>query len=109
MVRLEVCHLTSRKTDMPRKRPRPYEIVARLRQVDVLTAQGQSMAGAIRQIGVSEATFYRWRQEFGGLKTDQPGTAELQELSTIPEAAQVPGFSQDGHGVDWSNPRDLAQ
>lgn len=85
---------------MPRKRPRPYEIVARLRQVDVLTAQGQSMAGAIRQIGVSEATYYRWRQQFGGLKADQVETAELQELSTLPEAGQIPGFSQDCHGVD---------
>ena len=56
---------------MPRKRYKPEEIVAKLRQVDVLTAQGQSMADAIRQIGVSEVTFYCWRQEFGGLKTDQ--------------------------------------
>ena len=56
---------------MPRKRYKPEEIVAKLRQVDVLVSQGQSMADAIRQIGVSEVTFYRWRQEFGGLKTDQ--------------------------------------
>jgi transposase-like protein len=38
---------------------------------DVLVSQGQSMADAIRQIGVSEVTFYRWRQEFGGLKIEQ--------------------------------------
>jgi len=56
---------------MPRKRYKPEEIVAKLRQVDVLVSQGASMADAIRQIGVSEVTFYRWRQEFGGLKTDQ--------------------------------------
>ena len=56
---------------MPRKRYKPEEIVAKLRQVDVLASQGTSMADAIRQIGVSEVTFYRWRQEFGGLKTDQ--------------------------------------
>jgi putative transposase len=56
---------------MPRKRYKPEEIVAKLRQVDVLVSQGTSMADAIRQIGVSEVTFYRWRQEFGGLKTDQ--------------------------------------
>ena len=47
------------------------EIVAKLRQVDVLVSQGASMADAIRQIGVSEVTFYRWRQEFGGLKIEQ--------------------------------------
>jgi transposase-like protein len=56
---------------MPRKRYKPEEIVAKLRQVDVLVSQGASMADAIRQIDVSEVTFYRWRQEFGGLKTDQ--------------------------------------
>jgi putative transposase len=39
-----------------------------LQQVDVLVSQGQVMADAIRQIGVSEVTYYRWRQEFGGLK-----------------------------------------
>ena len=56
---------------MPRRRFKPEEIVAKLRQVDVLASQGQNMAEAIRQIGVSEVTFYRWRQEFGGLKSDQ--------------------------------------
>ena len=56
---------------MARKRYKPEEIVAKLRQVDVLVSQGARMADAIRQIGVSEVTFYRWRQEFGGLKTDQ--------------------------------------
>jgi putative transposase len=39
-------------------------------QVEVLISQGQTMADAIRQIGVSEVTYYRWRQEFGGLKTE---------------------------------------
>jgi transposase-like protein len=56
---------------MPRKRHKPEEIVAKLRQADVLISQGQSVADAVRAIGVSEVTYYRWRQEFGGLKTDQ--------------------------------------
>ena len=56
---------------MSRKRPKPEEIVAKLRQADVLVGQGQSVAEAIRSIGVSEVTYYRWRKEFGGLKTDQ--------------------------------------
>src|SRR2546430_7996694 len=63
--------LTSRRTVMARKRYKPEEIVAKLRQVDVLVSQGQNMVDAIRQIGVSEGTYYRWRQEFGGLKTEQ--------------------------------------
>ena len=56
---------------MPKRRFKPEEIVSKLRQVDVLVSQGQNMADAICQIGVSEVTFYRWRQEFGGLKSDQ--------------------------------------
>ena len=62
---------------MPRKRHKPEEIVAKLRQVDVLVSQGP-VADAIRQIGVSEVTYYRWRQEYGGLKTDQ--VKRLKEL-----------------------------
>lgn len=56
---------------MPRKRHKPEEIVAKLRQVDVLVSQGKSVADGVRAIGVTEVTYYRWRQEFGGLKSDQ--------------------------------------
>jgi transposase-like protein len=56
---------------MARKRHTPEEIVAKLRQVDVLTGQGTSVAEAIRAIGVTEVTYYRWRQEYGGVKSDQ--------------------------------------
>jgi transposase-like protein len=65
---------------MPRKHHKPEEIVAKLREVDVLVSQGQHIADAIRQIGVSEVTYYRWRQEFGGLKSDQ--VKRLKELET---------------------------
>ena len=63
---------------MPKKRYKPDEIIAKLRQVDVLASQGASIADAIRQIGVSEVTYYRWRQEYGGLKLDQ--VKRLKEL-----------------------------
>ena len=63
---------------MPRKRHTPEEIVAKLRQVDVVTAQGTTLAEAIRSIGVSEVTYHRWRNEFGGLKLDQ--VKRLKEL-----------------------------
>ena len=56
---------------MPQRKHKPEEIVAKLRQVDVLVSQGQSVADAIRSIGVTEVSYYRWRREFGGLKTDQ--------------------------------------
>ena len=63
---------------MPKKRYTPEEIVAKLRQVDVLVSEGHNIADAIRQIGVSEVTYYRWRQEYGGLKTEQ--VKRLKEL-----------------------------
>jgi transposase-like protein len=65
---------------MPSKRHKPDEIVAKLRQVDVLMSQGRAVGDAIRSIGVSEVTYYRWRQEFGGLKSDQ--VKRLKDLET---------------------------
>ena len=57
---------------MGRKRTHtPEEIVAKLRQVEVLTAQGKPVLEAVRAIGVTDQTYYRWRAEFGGLKLDQ--------------------------------------
>ncbi len=56
---------------MPRKRHTAEEIVTKLRQVDVLTSQGRLVAEAVRTIGVTEVTYYRWRSEYGGLKGDQ--------------------------------------
>ena len=56
---------------MARNRYKPEVIVAKLRQVDVLVSQGQSVVDAVRSIGVTDVTYYRWRSEFGGLKTDQ--------------------------------------
>ena len=65
---------------MGRKIHKPEEIIAKLRQVDVLTAQGMPVAEAIRSIGITEVTYYRWRQEFGGLKSDQ--VKRLKDLET---------------------------
>jgi putative transposase len=65
---------------MASKRHTPEQIVAKLRQVDVLTSQGTSVADAIRSIGVIEVTYYRWRQEFGGLRSNQ--VKRLKDLET---------------------------
>jgi putative transposase len=56
---------------MGRKHHKAEEIVGKLRQVEVVTGQGKSVADAVRSIGVTEATYYRWRSEYGGLKLDQ--------------------------------------
>ena len=63
---------------MAMKRYKPEEIVGLLRQADVLHSQGMSMSEVIRQVGVSEVTFYRWRKEYGGLSGDQ--LRRLKEL-----------------------------
>ena len=63
---------------MPRKRHSAEEIVAKLRQGDVLLAQGQTGADVARVLGVTETTYYRWRSEYGGLKGDQ--VKRLKEL-----------------------------
>jgi putative transposase len=60
------------------KRHKPEEIIAKLRQVEVMTGQGTSMVDAIRSIGVTEVTYYRWRSEYGGMKLDQ--VKRLKEL-----------------------------
>lgn len=65
---------------MVRKRHTAEETVAKLRRVDVLMAQGRQVADAVRAIGVTEVTYYRWRNEYGGLKGDQ--VKRLKELET---------------------------
>ena len=65
---------------MPQKKHKAEEIVAKLRQVDVLMAQGGLVADAVRAIGVTEVTYYRWRNEYGGLKGNQ--VKRLKELET---------------------------
>ena len=63
---------------MTNKRPKPEEIVSKLRQVEVLMGQGMSRLDAIRQIGVVEKTYYRWRKQYGGMGVDQ-----LKELKRL--------------------------
>lgn len=63
---------------MARKRYKPEEIASKLRQVDVLHSHGVAMTDAIRQIGVSKVTLYRWHKEYGGMKTDR--LKRLKEL-----------------------------
>ena len=64
---------------MAGKHHKPEEIVGKLRQVEVLTAQGKPLAEAVRAIGVTEATYDRWRSEYGGLKLDQVKRLKLLE------------------------------
>ena len=53
------------------QRPSAEQVVLMLRQIDVLTAQGKSIAVACKEVDVSEQSYYRWRKEYGGLQVDQ--------------------------------------
>ena len=62
------------------KRHKPEEIVTKLRQVEVLCGQGMPRVDAIRQVQITEQTFYRWRKQCGGMGTDQlPELKRLQK------------------------------
>ena len=65
---------------MPRNRHTAEQIIGKLREAEVALAGGQTVAQASKKIGVSEQTFYRWRQEYGGLRIDQ--VKRLKELET---------------------------
>ena len=56
---------------MPSKKHKPEEIIGKLREVEIVLAQGASTAEACRRIAVSEQTYYRWRNLYGGMKTSQ--------------------------------------
>ena len=63
---------------MKHKRFPAEQIVNKLRQAEVMLAQGQTIAQASKSLGITEQTYYRWRREYGGLKTDQ--AKRLKEL-----------------------------
>ncbi len=63
---------------MARKKYSAEQIIKKLREAEVLQAQGQTIAQVVRQLGVTNQTYYRWRKEYGGLKVDQ--AKRLKEL-----------------------------
>lgn len=71
--------LIQRQSDNLRgKRVSAEQIVNKLRQAEVLLAQGQTIPQVSKGLGITEQTYYRWRKEFGGVKTDQ--AKRLKEL-----------------------------
>ena len=56
---------------MPGKKHTPEQIITKLRQAEVAMSTGSTVVEAVRQLGVTEQTFYRWRNEYGGLSVDQ--------------------------------------
>ena len=62
---------TQKGGEMPGKKHTPEQIIAKLRQAEVAMSTGSTVVEAVRQIEVTEQTFYRWRNEYGGLSIDQ--------------------------------------
>ena len=63
---------------MPRKSFTPEQIIAKLRQIEVLISQGQPVAVGCRAAGISEQSDYRWRKEYGGM-----GVTQAKQLKTL--------------------------
>ncbi len=53
------------------KRVKPEEIIMKLREVEIQQGKGLDISAACRQVGITDATYYRWRKEYGGMKIDQ--------------------------------------
>ena len=65
---------------MPKRKHTSEEIINKLREAEVVISSGSTVVEAVRRIGVSEQTFYRWRSEYGGLRVDQ--ARRLKQLET---------------------------
>lgn len=68
---------------MPRKKFSAEQIIKKLREVEVLTAQGKDIQEAVRQIEVSDNTYYRWKKEYGGMRTDQAKKLKALEQQNL--------------------------
>src|SRR5579871_6972601 len=67
-----------RSTSMKRRRHTPEQIVRKLREADRLLGEGMELAEVTKQLEVSEATYHRWRAQYGGMKADD--VKRLKEL-----------------------------
>ena len=63
---------------MPKKRYNAEDIIHKLREAEVLQAQGSSISQTCKQLGITDQTYYRWRKSYGGMKVDQ--AKRLKEL-----------------------------
>lgn len=68
---------------MAKKRFQPEEIITKLREADILISQGKPIAETIKQLGVSEVTYYRWRKEYGGM-----GASQMKRLKELEKENQ---------------------
>ena len=79
---------------MATKRHKPEEIVTKLRQVEVLVGQGAARVDAIREVRITEQTYYRWHKQYGGMGTDQ-----LRELKRLQKENEIDADIDAGREV----------
>ena len=68
---------------MPRKRYRPEEIIAKLREAEVLLGQGKKVPEMLKVLGISEVTYYRWRKDYGGMNISQAKRLKELEVENV--------------------------
>ena len=76
---------------MPRKRFQIKQVIQKLREVEVLLSQGRNVSEASRQIRVTDNTYYRWRKEYGGIRSDQAKCLKVRELVKLAEIVSTSG------------------
>ena len=80
---------------MSRKRYSPEEIISKLREAEVLLSQGKTVSEVVRQLGVSEQTYYRWEKEYGGLDKTQARKLKALEKENLQLKTLVADLSLD--------------
>ncbi len=80
---------------MSRKRYSPEEIISKLREAEVLLSQDKTVSEVVRQLGVSEQTYYRWKKEYGGLDKTQARKLKALEKDNLQLKTLVADLSLD--------------
>ena len=80
---------------MPFKKHKPEEIIGKLREAEIVLAQGASVGEMCRRLSVSEQTYYRWRKEYGGLKTDQARRMKDLEKENLRLRTELKGIPEE--------------
>ena len=80
---------------MPKKKYRPEDIINKLREADVMQAEGMTVAEVVKILGIHEQTYYRWRREYGGMKVTQMKRLKALEQENLRLRKAVSDLSLD--------------
>ena len=94
---------------MGRKRHTPEQIITALREAEVGLANGKTVAMVSRELGISEQTYYRWRQEFGGMKVDQARRFKELEKENARLKRAVANLTVDKLILEEARPRETSE